>query len=181
MPQVKNSAEERHRYQVEPASERGQVGCKQEVSRSLGVQACWHLFHDTICPRYWAWATVCSLLSFVLAVMRSFLSISPFNPIGMAMFTLCHRLMGLYNFYIFTGDHGWKYILSPRRVWIYNIGSAKALGKFVVGVGKGLCEFFVVRETEVIWGSIVKLCGLKWYFGGVRLGKDGLYHRSSWL
>lgn len=31
--------------------------------------------------------------------MRYVLSIPPFIPVGMAMFTLCHSLMGLYSFY----------------------------------------------------------------------------------
>ena len=101
MPQIDNSAEKRHKYQVEPASEGGQVGYKQQVSRSLAAQACWRLDHDTIFHRYWTWATLCSLLGFVLGVIVSFLSISPFIPIDMVMFTLCHSLMGLYNFYIF--------------------------------------------------------------------------------
>ena len=56
MPQIDNSAEERHRYQVEPASEGGQLGYKQQVSRSLAAQAFWCLDHDTIFHRYWTWA-----------------------------------------------------------------------------------------------------------------------------
>jgi hypothetical protein len=141
MPLIDNSAKERHRYQVELASERGHVGCKQQVSRCLAAQACWYLGHDIICSRYWIWATVCFLLGFVRAVILSFLSISPFLLAGMAMLTLYHSLMGLYNFYIFIGNHGWKCILSLRRDWIYNVGSAKALESFAVGLGRGLGDF----------------------------------------
>ena len=101
MPQIDNAAEERNRYQVEPASEGGQLGYKQQVSRSLAAQAFWCLDHDTIFHRYWTWATVCSMLGFVLHVIVFIHSISPFIPVGMVIFTLHHSLMGTYNFYVF--------------------------------------------------------------------------------
>ena len=82
------------------------MGYKQQVSRSLAAQACWRLDHDTIFHRYWTWATLCSLLGFVLGVIETFLSISPFIPTGMVMFTLRHSLMELYNFLYFYSNRG---------------------------------------------------------------------------
>lgn len=148
MPQVKNSPVERHRNQVESVSERGQLAYKWQVARSLAAQGCWYLDHDIICPRYWTWATVSFLLGFVIDVIQSFLSISPFIPAGMAVFTLCHSLMGLYIFYIFICDHGLKCFLSLRRFWIYNVESAKALGSFAFVMGRGLCGFFAGRDRS---------------------------------
>ena len=141
------------------------MGYKQKVSRSLAAQASWRLDHDIICPRYWTWATVCFLLGFVLGVIVSFLSISPFIPIGMVMFSLHHSLMGLYTFYIFI------VIMAESTSWVSGESEfimlvlIKLLGTFAVVVGRGLSRFFIVRETEVIWASTVKSCGLKVVLG----------------
>ena len=161
MPQVKNSPVERHRNQVESVSERGQLAYKWQVARSLAAQGCWYLDHDIICPRYWTWSTVCFLLGFVLGMIISFLSISPIIPIGVAMFTLSHSWWDYIFFYIFIA------FMAESTSWVSGESEfimlvlIKLLGTFAAGVGRGIGRFFIVRETEVIWGSTVKSCGLK--------------------
>jgi hypothetical protein len=76
--------------------------------RGEAAQAHWSLHENIRYPRCWTWIyrVTFVLLSFILALVQSFLSIPPFSLFEIRMPTLCHCVLKIYNFhYDFTWAH----------------------------------------------------------------------------